>query len=56
MFNGIILNQGIVKKITNRRKGIDIFIKPSLKIEKTCITDCFNAVIHESIPLSKSQI
>ena len=37
MFNGIILNQGIVKKITKRRKGIDILIKSSLKIGKTSI-------------------
>ncbi len=37
MFNGIILNQGIVKKITKRRKGINIFIKSSLKIGKTSI-------------------
>ena len=37
MFNGIILNQGIVKKITKRKKGINIFIKSSLKIGKTSI-------------------
>ena len=37
MFNGIILNQGIVNKITKRRKGINIFIKSSLKIGKTSI-------------------
>ena len=37
MFNGIILNQGIVKKIIDRRKGINIFIKSSLKIGKTSI-------------------
>ncbi|SVC38747.1 uncharacterized protein METZ01_LOCUS291601 [marine metagenome] len=37
MFNGIILNHGIVKKITKRRKGINIFIKSSLKIGKTSI-------------------
>ena len=37
MFNGIILNQGIVKKIAKRRKGINIFIKSSLKIGKTSI-------------------
>jgi len=37
MFNGIILNQGIVKKITKRRKGINILIKSSLKIGKTSI-------------------
>ena len=37
MFNGIILNQGIVKKIAKRRKGINIFIKSSLKVGKTSI-------------------
>ena len=37
MFNGIILNQGIVKKIDKRNKGINIFVKSSLKIGKTSI-------------------
>ena len=37
MFNGIILNHGIVKKIAKRTKGINIFIKSSLKIGKTSI-------------------
>ena len=37
MFNGIILNQGTVKKIDKRSKGINIFIKSSLKIGKTSI-------------------
>jgi len=37
MFNGIILNQGTVKKITKRSKGINIFVKSSLKIGKTSI-------------------
>ncbi len=37
MFNGIILNLGIVKKIAKRRKDINIFIKSSLKIGKTSI-------------------
>ena len=37
MFNGIILNQGIVKKIGKGSKGINIFIKSSLKIGKTSI-------------------
>tara|TARA_B110001454_G_scaffold186807_1_gene183828 strand:+ start:1025 stop:1618 length:594 start_codon:yes stop_codon:yes gene_type:complete len=34
MFNGIIFNQGIVKKIKKRIKGIDIFIKSNLKLTK----------------------
>jgi len=37
MFSGIILNQGTVKKIDKRSKGINIFIKSSLKIGKTSI-------------------
>jgi|TARA_B110001452_G_scaffold37432_1_gene28641 riboflavin synthase len=32
MFNGIIFNQGIVKKISKRPKGINIFIKSDLKL------------------------
>ncbi len=32
MFNGIIYNQGIVKRIAKRSKGINIFVKSSLKV------------------------
>ena len=32
MFNGIISNHGIVKKIDKRSKGIDIFVKSDLKL------------------------
>ena len=32
MFNGIIFNQGIVKKISKRSKGINIFLKANLKL------------------------
>ena len=32
MFNGIIYNQGTVKRITKRPKGINIFVKSSLKV------------------------
>tara|TARA_B100001121_G_scaffold91070_1_gene80726 strand:+ start:1286 stop:1879 length:594 start_codon:yes stop_codon:yes gene_type:complete len=32
MFNGIIYYQGIVKKITKRPKGINIFIKSNIKV------------------------
>ena len=32
MFNGIIFNQGIIKKIIKRDKGINIFIKSDLKL------------------------
>ena len=34
MFNGIIFNKGIVKKIQKRPKGINIYIKSDLKITK----------------------
>ena len=34
MFNGIIFNKGIVKKILKRPKGINIFIKSNLKLSK----------------------
>ena len=34
MFNGIIFNQGRVKKISKRKKGINIFIYSQLKISK----------------------
>ena len=32
MFNGIIFNQGFVKKITKRSKGTNVFIKSDLKL------------------------
>ena len=34
MFNGIIFNKGIVKKILKRPKGINIFIQSSIKLSK----------------------
>ena len=34
MFNGIIFNQGKVKKIINRKKGINLFLKSNLKLYK----------------------
>ncbi len=34
MFNGIIYNQGIIKKIITRDKGINIFLKSKVKIKK----------------------
>ena len=34
MFNGIIFNKGIVKKIFRRSKGINIFLKSDLKLSK----------------------
>ena len=37
MFNGIILNQGVVKKILKRSKGINFFLKSNLKLKKVHI-------------------
>ena len=34
MFNGIIFNKGIIDKIINRPKGINIFIKSDMRIKK----------------------
>ena len=34
MFNGIIFNNGIIKKIVKRPKGINIFIKTNIKLSK----------------------
>ena len=34
MFNGIIFNQGVIKKILKRDKGINIFIVSNLKLTK----------------------
>ena len=32
MFNGIIFNKGVIKKISKRSKGINIFVKSDLKL------------------------
>ena len=34
MFNGIIFNKGIIKKILKRPKGINIFIRSDIKLSK----------------------
>ena len=34
MFNGIIFNKGILKKIVKRPKGINIFVKSKIKLSK----------------------
>ena len=34
MFNGIIFNKGLITKILNRPKGINIFIKSNIKLSK----------------------
>jgi len=33
MFNGIIFNQGLVKKLTKRKRGINLFLKSNLKVK-----------------------
>ena len=37
MFNGIILNQGVVKKVSKTAKGVNIFLKSKLKVGKQSI-------------------
>jgi len=37
MFNGIIFNKGLVSKISKRPKGINIFVKSDLKLNKNDI-------------------
>ena len=37
MFNGIIFNQGVIKKIDRRKKGINLFLKSYLKLKKNNI-------------------
>ena len=34
MFNGIIYNQGIIKKIIKRPKGLNVFVKSNIKVSK----------------------
>ena len=34
MFNGIIFNKGIIKKILKRQKGINIFVKSDIKLSR----------------------
>ena len=34
MFNGIIFNKGIIKKILKSPKGINIFIRSEIKLSK----------------------
>jgi len=37
MFNGIIFNQGVIKKIKKRKKGINLFLESNLKLKKSSI-------------------
>ena len=41
MFNGIIFNQGLVKKIAKRKKGINLFLKSDLKVKKKTLVFLF---------------
>ena len=34
MFNGIIFNKGIIKKVLRRPKGVNIFVKSNIKLSK----------------------
>ena len=34
MFNGIIFNKGVISKIINRPKGINIFVKSDMRMNK----------------------
>ena len=34
MFNGIIFNRGVIKKIIKRPKGINLFVKSKIKLKK----------------------
>jgi len=55
MFNGIIYNQGTVKRITKRPKGINIFVKSNLKVSSkdmglsvACDGVCLTLISHKS--------
>ena len=37
MFNGIIFNQGLVKKIKKRKKGINLFLKSNFNLKKSSL-------------------
>ena len=44
MFNGIIFNNGKVNKVLKRSKGINIFLKTNLKLNKlTLLAELFSA-------------
>ena len=35
MFNGIIFNKGTINEIKKRQKGVNLFVKSSLKVSNT---------------------
>ena len=39
MFNGIIFNKGKVSRIDKRKKGINLFLKSSIRLNKNNIGD-----------------
>jgi len=55
MFNGIIYNQGVIRKIIKRSKGLNIFIKSNLKINNrdiglsvSCDGVCLTLISHKA--------
>ena len=52
MFNGIIFNQGILKKL-KRDKGINIFIKSDLKLTKKILVFLLHVMEFAYINCSK---
>ena len=56
MFNGIIFNQGKIKKITSTKKGINLFLKSNLKLSKKDlgISVCCDGVCLTLISIKKN--
>ena len=56
MFNGIIFNQGKIKKITSTKKGINLFLKSNLKLSKKDlgISICCDGVCLTLISIKKN--
>ena len=56
MFNGIIYNQGQIKKIINRKKGSNLFLKSNLKLSKKDlgVSICCDGVCLTLVSLKKS--
>ena len=56
MFNGIIYNQGQIKKIINRKKGKNLFLKSNLKLSKKDlgVSICCDGVCLTLVSLKKS--
>ena len=56
MFNGIIFNQGKIKKITSTKKGINLFLKSNLKLRNKDlgISICCDGVCLTLISIKKN--